>query len=48
LVRTDGVVGAVEEVDLDRQRVAVVDPTAVHMLILQGAEVPLDHPVGLQ
>jgi hypothetical protein len=46
LVGSDGVVDLAEPVDFDGEGVAVVDGSAVEVLILEGAEEPLDDAVG--
>ena len=48
LVGAEGVVGVAELVDLDGEGVAVADDRAVEVLVLQGAEEPFDHAVGLR
>jgi hypothetical protein len=45
---SDGVVDLAEPIDFDGQGVAVADRATEQMLVLQGAEEPLDHPVGLR
>jgi hypothetical protein len=47
LVGSDGVVDLAEPVDFDGEGVAVVDGSAVEVLVLEGAEEPLDDAVGL-
>jgi hypothetical protein len=44
----DGVVDLPEAVDLDRERVAVIDRPAKQLLLLQRAEEPLDDSIGLR
>jgi hypothetical protein len=48
LVGSDGVVDLAEPVDFDGEGVAVVDGSAVEVLVLEGAEEPLDDAVGLR
>jgi hypothetical protein len=48
LVGSDGVVDLAEAVDFDGEGVAVVDGSAVEVLVLEGAEGPLDDAVGLR
>jgi hypothetical protein len=48
LVGSDGVVDLGEPVDFDGEGVAVVDGSAVEVLVLEGAEEPLDDAVGLR
>jgi hypothetical protein len=43
---SDGVVDLAEPVDFDGEGVAVVDGSAVEVLVLEGAEEPLDDAVG--
>ena len=47
LVRSQRVVGVAEAADLDGQGVAVADHSPIQALVLQRAEEPLDHAVGL-
>ena len=48
LVGPDGVVDPAEPVDFDGEGVAVLDGSAVEVLVLKGAEEPLDDAVGLR
>lgn len=48
LVGSDGVVDLAEPVDFDGEGVAVLDGSAVEVLVLKGAEEPLDDAVGLR
>ena len=48
LVGSDGVVDLAEPIDFDGEGVAVLDGSAVEVLVLKGAEEPLDDAVGLR
>jgi hypothetical protein len=48
LVGSDGVVDLAEPVDFDGEGVAALDGSAVEVLVLKGAEEPLDDAVGLR
>jgi hypothetical protein len=48
LVGSDGVVDLAEPVDFDGEGVAVLDGSAVEVLVLEGTEEPFDDAVGLR
>jgi hypothetical protein len=47
-VGPQGVVGAAEQAEFDSEGVAIADDRAVEVLVIQGAEEPFDHAVGLR